>query len=64
LFETLYQLAQLARAPFVFGRELEEHFGVRDARLESLLSFDDALDAAALLQDLLRVLLIRPEVRL
>jgi hypothetical protein len=64
VLKTFNQLAKLARARLVFGRELEEHFGVRDARLEALLPLDDALDAAALLQDLLRGLLIVPEVGL
>jgi hypothetical protein len=48
-FEARDQLAQLARARLVLGREFKEHLGVGDRRLETLLTFDDALDAAALL---------------
>src|SRR5256714_2703570 len=64
VFEARDEFAQLTCARLVFGCEFKEHCRIGDRRLETLLSLDDALDAAALLQDFLRGLLVRPEVRL
>jgi hypothetical protein len=63
-FEPLDERAQFSHAVCVFARfrEFKEHARVFDGGLESLLSVDDALKAAALLQQLLRRVLILPEI--
>jgi hypothetical protein len=47
----------------VVGGELEQHAGVVDSPAEPLGFFDAFLKAAALLQELLRLLLIVPQLR-
>jgi hypothetical protein len=52
------EFSQLLRARLVLRREFKEHLGVGHSRLETLLPPDDSLQTAALLQDLLRLLLV------
>jgi len=46
----------------VLGRKLKEYLGVGNGRFESFLDLDRFLDPAPFLDDLLRLLLVVPEV--
>jgi hypothetical protein len=63
-FEPLDESAQFAQTVRILARfgEFKEHARVGNRRLETLLATDDAFQAAALLQSLLRLFLIVPEV--
>ena len=58
MLEAIQKFAQLGLRSFIFFCKFKEHSGVGNLSLEFLLPLDRSLQAAALLQNLLRCFLI------
>ena len=63
VFQTLDQCTQLAQRFFVFFGEFKEHFPVFNGRLKLLLPGKRSFEAASASEQLLRRLLVIPEIR-